>query len=53
MQPFKRMLTLFNSKEKELVFDLQELEWISLETLEKMKEMSFFSSAGEEDEHIY
>ena len=31
----KRMLTLFNSKEKELAFDLQELEWISLETLEK------------------
>ena len=50
----KRMLTLFNSKEKELDFDLQELEWISLETLEKMKEMSFFfSSVGEEDEHIY
>ena len=40
-------------KEKSLLFDLQELEWISLETLEKMKEMSFFSSAGEEDEHIY
>ena len=53
MQPFKRMLTLFNSKEKKLVLVSKSLEWFSLETLGKMKEMRvFFSSVGEEDEYI-
>ena len=53
MQPFKRMLTLFNSKEKELVFDLQELEWFSLETLGKMKEMRASSHPLEKKMNIY
>ena len=53
MHEFKRMLTLFNSKEKELVLVSKSLEWFALETLRKdERNESFFSSVGEEDEYI-
>ena len=53
MHEFKRMLTLFNSKEKEIDLLFKRLEWFSLETLGKdERNESFFSSVEEEDEYI-
>ena len=53
MHEFKRMFTLFNSKEKEIDLLFKRLEWFSFETLGKdERNESFFSSVGEEDEYI-
>ena len=53
MHESKRMLTLFNSKEKELVLISKSLEWFSLETLGKMKEMRASSHPLEKKMNIY
>ena len=53
MHEFKRMLTLFNSKEKEIDLLFKRFEWFSLETLGKDEgnEMKF-SFIGEEEAYI-